>query len=421
VDGWVASWGCALQEPDGDDDPSLAGAVLRQTIRISLAGQWARLRLSNEYGRAPLRIAAAAVALPPDDRAGANAIVPASSRAVTFAGAPGVSIPAGGLVTTDPFGLPAAARSNLTVTLRFAAGAPVTGLTTHPGSRTTSHVVPAAERADLGAAEHVVPAAERADLGAAEHADPRAAEHADVHDALLPAAVPVAHWYFLSALEIKPYGATAGGATAPAVAVLLGDSLTDGRGSTTDGNDRWPDQLLDLLPADIGIVNQAAGGNRVLRDGLGIAAIRRFDRDVLGCAGAAWLVVFEGVNDIGMADATVAAQRRIGDELIAAYGQLVDRAHAAGVLVYGATITPFGGHEYDDPAGLREATRRRVNAFIRGGGRFDAVLDFDAAVRDPRHRRRVRDGLHVGDGLHLRPEGYAVLARAVPPRLFARA
>lgn len=389
MDGWVASWGCALQEPDGDDDPPLSGSVLRQTIRISLGGRQARLCLSNAYGREPLRIDAAAVALPQGDRAGANAILPASSRPVTFAGAPGVTIPAGGLVATDPFDLPAVARSNLTVTLRFAPGAPIAGLTTHPGSRTTSHVAPAAE-------------------------------HADVHTATLPAAVPVAHWYVLSALEIKPYGLAAGGATAPAVAVLLGDSLTDGRGSTTDGNDRWPDQLLDRLPADVGIVNQAAGGNRLLRDGLGIAAIRRFDRDVLRCAGVAWLVVFEGVNDIGTAEATASAQRQIGDELIAGYEEIVGRAHAAGILVYGATITPFGGHEYDDPAGLREATRRRVNAFIRSGGRFDAVLDFDAVVRNPRHHRRVRAGLHVGDGLHLRPDGYAMLARAVPPELFAR-
>ncbi len=446
MDGWVTTWGCAVQPPDQSDDPALPGATVRQTIRISVGGRRSRLRLSNEYGRAPLPIDAVAVAQPLDGRAGSGAIEPGSSRLLSFGGSTAVRIPPGGTVTTDPFDLPIEPRTNIAVTMHLAAGVPIVP-TTHPGSRTTSHVI----QAEVGR--------EPAEL---------------VAEPALVSAVAVAHWYLLASLEVQPYGRIGGPGElpadsapqaspelpagsapqaspelpagsapqaspelpagsapqasperAPAVAVLLGDSLTDGRGSTTDGNDRWPDQLLDRLHqrdglAHVGFVNQAAGGNRLLRDGLGISALGRFDRDVLACAGVAWLVLFEGINDIGQAEATVPAQQRIGDELLAGYGEIVDRAHARGIRVYGATLTPFGGHEYDDPAGLREQTRRRVNGWIRGGGRFDAVIDFDRAVRSPRTPHRVRRMLHDGDGLHLNPDGYRALAGVVDADLFRR-
>ena len=229
-------------------------------------------------------------------------------------------------------------------------------------------------------------------------------------------AVPVDHWYFLSGIDVL---AAVGGA-----AVMLGDSLTDGRGSTTNGNDRWPDQLFTRLRsrpdgAGIAIVNQGVGGTRVLRDGLGPAAAARLDRDVLAVSGARWLVVFEGVNDIGTADATEAAQKQIAADLIAAYEQIITRSRAQGIRVYGATLTPFGGNEpYDDPAGYREAARRAVNRWIRDGRRFDAVFDFDRAVRDPRSARRLMTAADCGDHLHLNPAGYRALADAVPARLF---
>ena len=372
---WVVSWGVALQHSENDDDPDLSGATLRQSIRVTLGGEQARLTLSHEYGRGPLHVADLAVARPEDGRAGTAGIEPGSSVPVTFDGGVGVVVTPGRRVTSDAFPLPVAARENLTVTMRFAPGQRLDGLTGHPGSRTTSHVAPAGDPVDR----------------------PR-----------LQAAVPTPHWYVLAALEVP--------GPAP-VAVFLGDSLTDGRGSTTDGNDRWPDQLLDRLDlSGVGFVNQAAGGNRVLNDGLGPNALARLDRDVLAHSGVSWLIVFEGVNDIGMADATAAAQRAVGDELVAAYADIIDRAHGQGLRVYGATITPFGGHGYDDPAGLREQTRARVNAWIRDS--FDAVLDFAAAVRDPGDARRVRAELHDGDGLHLNPAGYAALAATVPPELF---
>jgi lysophospholipase L1-like esterase len=238
-----------------------------------------------------------------------------------------------------------------------------------------------------------------------------------LNDPDLPGAASVAHWYFISGLEAWSRPDTA-------AAVMLGDSLTDGRGSTTNGNDRWPDQLLARLQANratagVAIVNEAAGGNRVLNDGLGPNAIGRIDRDVLAQSGVKWLLVFEGVNDIGTADATPAAQKQVTNDLINAYQQIITRAHAQGIRVYGATITPFGGNTgYDDPQGLRESARQAVNAWIRTSHRFDAVVDFDKAVRDPANPRDILPAYDVGDHLHLNPTGYHAVADAVPARLF---
>lgn len=212
------------------------------------------------------------------------------------------------------------------------------------------------------------------------------------------------HWYFLSAVETwaKP---------SAAAAVMLGDSLTGGRGSTTNKNDRWPDRLLDRLqshPAtsDIAIVNQAAGGNRVLNDGLGPNVLARLDRDVLAQSGVKWLVVFGGVNDIGTAEATPAAQKETADRLIAAYEQIIVRAHAQGIRVYGGTLTPFGGNDmYDDENGHREGARQTVNRWIRTSRRFDGVIDLDRAARDPADPRRLHPAYDTGDGLHLNPAG----------------
>jgi lysophospholipase L1-like esterase len=238
-----------------------------------------------------------------------------------------------------------------------------------------------------------------------------------VTDQDLPGATPVDHWYFLSGLEVWSTNTTAGVA-------ILGDSLTDGRGSTTNMNNRWPDDLLHRLQAradtaDVAVLNQAAGGNRVLHDGLGPNGLGRLDRDVLAQSGIHWLIVFEGVNDIGTADATEAAQQQDAADLIAAYDQIIERAHAVGIRVYGATITPFGGNTgYDDPAGLREAARQQVNTWIRTSHRFDAVIDFDKEARDPQDPRQLLPAYDVGDHLHLNPLGYQALADAVPAALF---
>jgi lysophospholipase L1-like esterase len=164
-----------------------------------------------------------------------------------------------------------------------------------------------------------------------------------------------------------------------------------------------------------------AGGNRVLNNGLGPNALARLDRDTLAQSGVEWLIVFEGVNDIGTAEATEAAQRKVSTDLIAAYDQIIVRAHAQGIRVYGATLTPFGGNTaYDDAQGYRETARRTVNDWIRTSRRFDGMIDFDRVTRDPANPRQLLSTVDVGDHLHLSPAGYKVLADTVPSRFFQR-
>ncbi|BBH69802.1 SGNH hydrolase [Actinoplanes sp. OR16] len=376
---WVHTWTGMPQLTEPHNMPpapfaTLADTTLRQTVRITAGGSRLRVRYSNAFGGVDLPITAAGVALPVGNQAGSSAIRAGTSRPLTFGGRPSVVVPIGAQIVSDPIDLPVLAAANLTVTTYLAEGQNTTSITSHPGSRTTSWLV-----------------------------------NGDQHDALdLTGATPVDHWYLLSGIEVH---AEANGL------VLVGDSLTDGRGSTTNGNDRWPDQLFDgLRDPRLAVLNQAAGGNRVLRDGLGPNALARLDRDVLAVSGASWLLVFEGVNDIGVAPAADSDQQLIVAELIGAYRQIVLRAHAADLRVYGATLTPFGGNIYDDVTGLRERSRQAVNAAIREG-LFDAVVDFDAAVRDPAAPRQLAAAYDTGDHLHLNPAGYAALAAAIPRRL----
>jgi lysophospholipase L1-like esterase len=308
------------------------------------------------------------VARPLDGRAGVSAVVPGSVVPVTFHGKPSATIPAGAQVVSDPLPFPVRPFENITVTTYLAHGQASLSITSHPGSRTTSYLVPGDQ----------------------------------VSASDLPGATPVDHWYFLSGVEVlSPTSAVA----------VIGDSLSDGRGSTTNGNDRWPDVLASRLPS--AVVNQAAGGNRVLQDGLGPNVLARLDRDLLAQSGVSRAIVFEGINDLGTAAPSAAAST--ASDLIDAYDQILTRAHAAGIQVYGATLTPFGGNEgYDNL--LREAARTSVNAWIRG--HFDAVLDFDRVVRDPAAPTRLLPAYDVGDHLHLNPAGYRALGTSVPAGLF---
>ncbi|TKK84521.1 SGNH/GDSL hydrolase family protein [Herbidospora galbida] len=382
--GWVHTWTSMpqLTEPHNlppapftQENLVMDDTTLRQTVRVTTGGRQLRLRFSNAFGGVALPITKAAVALPADGRPGVAAIKPGSSRPVTFQGRTSVSVPVGAQAISDPLTFPVAPRTNITVTLYLAEGQASNLVTSHPGSRTTSHLL---------AGDHVA-------------------------DTDLPGATPTDHWYFLSGVETV---------SDDDALVVVGDSLTDGRGSTTNGNDRWPDVLSDRLRGTA-VLNQAAGGNRVLNDGLGPNLLARLDRDVLATSGVAWLLVFEGVNDIGTAEATEAAQNQVAADLIAAYEQIAVRAQAQDIRVYGATITPFGGNTgYDDPAGLREATRQKVNHWIRTSGVFDTVLDFDRVTRDPADPRRMLPAYDTGDHLHFNPAGYRAIADSVPARLF---
>ncbi|WP_250035476.1 SGNH/GDSL hydrolase family protein [Paractinoplanes maris] len=379
---WIHTWTAMpqLTEP-GNLPPApftgesavLVDTTLRQTVHVTVGGPRVRVRFSNAFGGAALPITAAAVAHPVGGRAGVSGIVPGSSRPLTFGGRRSVTVPVGAQIVSDPVPLPAGRGQNLTITVYLATGQATLNLTSHPGSRTTSYLV-----------------------NGDHHAEPD-----------LPGAAAVAHWYLISGVEVESDG--------PALAIV-GDSLTDGRGSTTDGNDRWPDQLFARGPR-AAVLNQAAGGNRVLNDGLGPSVLARLDRDVLATSGVDRMLLFEGVNDIGTAPATVADQKAVLDDLLVACEQIVLRAHAVDLRVYGATITPFGGNTgYDDAGGLREATRTAVNAAVRRRGLFDGVADFDAAVRDPAVPRQLRPDYDTGDHLHLNPAGYRAIAQAVPLR-----
>ncbi|MEU0791987.1 SGNH/GDSL hydrolase family protein [Amycolatopsis sp. NPDC005961] len=374
---WVATWTSMpqLTEPSNlppapytGADRVLDNASLRQTAHVSAGGPRIRLRFSNAFGGAPLPLSAVTVARPLDGRAGVSAVVPGSVLPVTFHGKPSTTVPMGAQVVSDPLPFPVRPFENITVTAYLAHGQGSLSITSHPGSRTTSYLVPGDQ------------------VAAAD----------------LTGATPVDHWYFLSGIEVL--------SPAPAVAVI-GDSLSDGRGSTTNGNDRWPDVLASRLSS--AVVNQAAGGNRVLQDGLGPNVLARLDRDLLAQSGVSRAIVFEGINDLGTAAPEAAASTAA--DLIDAYDQILTRAHAAGIQVYGATLTPFGGNSaYDSPE--REAARTVVNTWIRG--HFDAVLDFDRVVRDPAAPARLLPAYDVGDHLHLNPAGYRALGTSVPAGLF---
>ncbi len=214
----------------------------------------------------------------------------------------------------------------------------------------------------------------------------------------MSSALKTDHWYNLSGVDVQ--------ADAKAV-VVLGDSITDGRGSTTNGNNRWPDDLAKRLQANgattkVAILNQGIGGNAVTSGGLGPTALSRFSRDVLGQSGVRWVIIFEGVNDIG---GGVAAS-----SLTSAFDTMIAQAHAHGLLVYGATITPFGTNSYYSPA--HETVRQTVNTYVRSG-KFDSFIDFDAVVRDTSNPPRLQTVYDSGDGLHLNPAGYQKMADTV--------
>ena len=222
----------------------------------------------------------------------------------------------------------------------------------------------------------------------------------------LPDAKTVDHWYYLSGVDVMadPHAAAV---------VALGDSITDGRGSTTNGNDRWPNALARRLQAnrgtaDVAVLNAGIGGNNLLHDGLGPSALARLDRDVMAQPGVRWVILFEAINDLG--------GHAPAQDLIGAYEQIIARAHARDIRVYGATITPCGGSFY--ASSELEASRQTINKRVPTSGSFDGVVDFDAAVRDPQDPSHLHADAVSSDHLHLSPPGYRRMAAAVDLSLF---
>jgi lysophospholipase L1-like esterase len=371
---WVGTWATSpqLTEPTNlPPAPGLSGNTLRQIVYASIGGSELRLQFSNAFGTSPVMLNAVHVALPTTG----SSIEPASDVALTFDGMPSATIPAGAEVFSDSVEFELSPQTKVAVTIHFGAMSNdiVTG---HPGSRTTSY------------------------LQSGNAVDAPTFSAASMTD----------HWYVLSAIDVMaPQSSRA--------IVTLGDSITDGRGSTTNGNDRWPDVLsrrLRASPATAGVavLNMGVGGNTVLAGGLGPTALQRFDRDVLAQRGARWLIVLEGVNDIGNSGGP-----QVATDLIAAYQRFIDGAHGQGMLVYGVPILPFGGAAYDSVA--HETARQTVNDWIRSSGRFDAVIELDAVVRDPSNPTRLLAAYDTGDHLHLNAAGLQAMADAIDLALFA--
>lgn len=386
---WVQTWGVApLPAAKGmgplAGTPSFKNQTIRQVLRLSLGGQQLRIRFTNEYGTKPLRIGRARVALA--DSAGNP--VPGTERDVLFSGKTSATIPASSPYLSDPIDLPvkSLAAVSLSVYLPQDTG-PCTCHTTGMQNAFLS------EAGDFTAKP----------FKPSKTVQVRA---------------------FISGVDVR--------AAMPARAVVvLGDSISDGIGSTVDANHRWPDLLaneLDKGSGTWGVVNMGISGNQVLADGAGQSALARFDRDVLSVPGVSTVIIFEGVNDLGIAyghfegpmaavfKASATGPKVTAESMIAGYRQLITRAHARGLKVIAATITPYEGALYYSKEG--EAVRTAINTWIRTGHEADGVIDFDAAMRDPAKPTQIRDGYHAGDHLHGSDAGYRAMTAVIDTGLF---
>lgn len=383
---WVGSWASSQQIPEPNNalrPEQLTDVTLRQLMRVTLGGPRLRIRLANTFGTAPLRIDNVHVARTPG---GDSARILPGGAAVTFAGLAEVVIPVGAEITSDPVAFAVPPLATVAVTMHVPE--PPAQQTSHPGSRATSWLLHGDHNTDLD----------------------------------LPGAQGTEHWFLLGGIDVEaPAGAAA--------IVTLGDSITDGRGVSHSQNNRWPDVLADRLQADprtrhLAVLNHGVGGGRVLNDGAGPNAMARFERDVLAMPGVRYVLILEGVNDLGTftRDAPQPAEAHAGlvRRLTAAYAEMIRRAHERGLFVIGGTIIPFGGFELYHPTAVNEADRQAVNAWIRAPGHFDAVVDFDALTRDPDHPERMRPEMDNGDHIHPSIAGYRAMAEAVPLALFTR-
>jgi lysophospholipase L1-like esterase len=377
---WVGTWASSplLDSHAKNAEELLAagtqsGATLREVIHVSIGGDMIRVRFSNLYGTSPLVIGAVEIA----QTLKGVAIVPGTNKAVTFNGQPSVSIPPGALVVSDPTSFKLAALSDLTVS--FFLPNPTGPVTEHQlGNATSYHVTGNV-----------------------------------VSSASLDSPTTATSWYYLNGVD------TLAAADAGAV-ITIGDSITDGAKSTIDTNQRWPDELARRLQADskyrnLSVLNEGISGNKILLDGAGPNALARFDRDVLAQSGAKYLLILEGINDIGRLHGTPDAGLTAAD-LISALNQMVVRAHAHGIAVVGCTLTPYHGAGYYTENG--EAIRKAVNDWIRTGGVLDGFVDFEAAVRDPNHPDTFLPTVDPGDHLHPNDAGYKAMGDAIDLKLF---
>jgi lysophospholipase L1-like esterase len=357
----------------GINSRGFSNQTLRMMVRTSIGGRQARVTLSNAFGSAPVVVGAAHLAI----RAKDSGIVAGSDRALTFSGRPTCTIGPGMVIVSDAVALNVPSFADLAVSLFFPeeTGPP----TTHATGLHNTYIKGGDQTGQ-----------------------------ADMVDALTTQS-----YYWLTGIDV----------VAPAKSALIvafGDSITDGARSTPETNHSWPALLAGRLiankkTANVAIVNMGIGGNRVLRDGSGASALARLDRDVLRQAGVKWLMILEGINDIGR-QATVSADTASAEDLIAAHKQVIEQAHTHGIKVIGCTLTPYEGATYFRENG--EAIRQALNAWIRTGGAYDEVVDFDAATRDPANPKHLRTEFDPGDHLHPNDAGYQAMANAVDLSMF---
>jgi len=357
--------------------PTIKNQTVRMVVHTSIGGHRVRVQLSNAFGTSALQVGAAHVALRDKD----STIVAGSDRALTFSGRSSFTIPPAAEVLSDSVELDVPQLGDLVISVYIPgeAASPTIHLT---GLHTTYISQPG----DF--------------TGVAFIADP----------------TTVQLWYWISAVDVDaPQSA--------GLIVAFGDSITDGATSTPDTNRSWPSQLAARLAvnkatARLAIVNEGISGNRLLNDGAGVSALARFDRDVLGQPGVKWLVVLEGINDIGIGGRPGAQppDAVTADDLIAAHKQIIERAHMRGIKVIGATLTPYVGAAYATDQG--EEMREAVNQWIRTSHAYDAVVDFDATLQDPANPKQIRPAFNIRDHLHPNDEGYKAMADAVDLSIF---
>lgn len=372
---WVATW---MASPlAGSPTDVFRNQTIRMVVHTSIGGRRLRVEFSNAFGKRDLVIGAAHVAI----QSKGAAIVPGSDRVLKFDGSPSVKIPPGALFESDPVNLRFDPLSALAVTIYIPVA---TGpATLHPLGLQATYI-----------------------SGPGNFTSAQTIPHKWITHS----------WYWLSGVDVE----AAKGAQA---IVALGDSITDGFNSTTNANRSWPSQLAARLQANpatahLAVANAGISGNRILHNKYGPNALERFDRDVLARAGVKYLIVLEGINDLGFPHLPGAfgQQEVTAQDVIAGLRQIIDRAHAHGIKVFGGTLTPYEGAMYSSKEG--EAKRVAVNLWIRTSGAFDGVIDFDAAVRDPKNPKRFLPAYDSGDHLHPGDAGYKAMADAIDPKIF---
>lgn len=356
---WVGTWATAIERPLNKDDmpkTSLTNHALRQIIHVSLGGKKIRLQLSNEMSTQPLEIKSVYIA----DAGTGKAIDTNKAKYLTFNGKQSITIEAGKAVYTDVLKFTLKPLQLLSITINY--GQTPAQATTHRGSRTTSYIMEGESTPEI-------------DFQTKEK---------------------VEHWYNIAALEVE-------GSKKTRCIACLGNSITDGRGTTTDKQNRWTDVLAEKFKGKVGVLNLGIGGNCVVKGGLSLPAIKRFDRDILGQQGVTDLIIFEGINDIGGIKDDGKERTR---QVIQAYKHFIEEAHAKGIKVYGGTITQIKNTGYWSD--FQEKARKNINQWIRTAGNFDGLIDFEKAVASPQDADAMRDDLKFDD-LHPNAEGYRLL------------